>query len=46
MLDMVVADFDFNNVEKELIDSIAKISLLTECSNFEVIPLSKEELCI
>lgn len=46
MLDMVVADFDFNNVEKELIDGIAKISLLTECSNFEVIPLSKEELCI
>lgn len=46
MLDMVVADFDFNNVEKELMDGIAKISLLTECSNFEVIPLSKEELCI
>lgn len=46
IINMVIADYNIDNIETELINEIAKISLLTEYSNFDVIPLTEEEICI
>jgi len=45
VVNMVIADYNSDSIETELINQIAKISLLTECSNFDIIPLNHEELC-
>jgi PAS domain S-box-containing protein len=45
-VNIVVASYNIGNVEMELINEIAKVSLLTEYSNLDMIPLQKDSLDI
>jgi PAS domain S-box-containing protein len=46
LVNIVVANYDVGDIEMELIKEIAKVSLFTEYSNFEMIPLKAEQLNI
>jgi hypothetical protein len=46
LINIVVANYDVSDIEMELINEIAKVSLFTEYSNFEMIPLKADELNI